>query len=86
MVMKTDDQQGIILNMVVVISGALVGGWFISPLLGTATINQGNFSPAALLVSCAGAVLLLGIVNLIRRGTVRWAVSSASPAPDHQAP
>ncbi len=68
MVMKTDGQQGIILNVVVGIVGALLGGWLISPLVGVGTINQDNFSIGALLVSFVGALILLAIVNFFRRG------------------
>jgi uncharacterized membrane protein YeaQ/YmgE (transglycosylase-associated protein family) len=71
LLMKTDGQQGIILNVVVGIVGAMLAGWFISPLVGVGTINQSNFSLPALLVSFVGAALLLGIVNLVRRGAVR---------------
>lgn len=71
MVMRTDGQQGIFLNIVVGIIGALLGGWFISPLLGVGTINQNNFSIASLGVSLLGALILLAIVNLFRRGKVR---------------
>ena len=70
-VMKTDGQQGVILNVVVGIVGAMLGGWLISPLVGAGTINQDNFSLPALLVSFVGAALLLAIVNLLRRGSVR---------------
>ena len=70
-VMKTDAQQGIVLNIVVGIVGAAIGGWFLAPLLGTGTINQGNLSISSLLVSLLGAVILLAIVNLVRRGTAR---------------
>lgn len=70
-VMKTDGQQGIILNVVVGIVGAMLGGWLISPLVGAGTINQDNFSLPALMVSFAGAAILLAIVNLFRRGSVR---------------
>ena len=69
--MKTDGQQGMFLNVVVGIVGAMLGGWFISPLVGVSTINQDNFSLPALLVSFVGAAILLGIVNLFRRGTAR---------------
>ncbi len=69
--MKTDGQQGLILNVVVGIVGALLAGWFISPLVGVGTINQGNFSLPAMFVSFVGAAILLAIVNLIRRGSVR---------------
>lgn len=69
--MKTDGQQGIFLNVVVGIIGAMIGGWVLSPMFGVATINQDNFSLPALLVSFLGAAILLAIVNLIRRGTAR---------------
>lgn len=71
MMMKTDGQQGIFLNVVVGIVGALLAGWIISPLIGVPTINQDAFSIGALLVSLVGAVILLAIVNLFRRGRVR---------------
>jgi uncharacterized membrane protein YeaQ/YmgE (transglycosylase-associated protein family) len=66
--MKTDAQQGIGLNIVVGIVGALIGGWLISPLLGGGTINQGDFSMMSLVSSLIGAIILLAIVNLVRRG------------------
>ena len=71
LVMKTDGQQGMFLNVVVGVVGAMLGGWFISPLVGVGTINQDNFSLAAMLVSFVGAVILLAIVNLFRRRSVR---------------
>ena len=71
LVMKTDAQQGIFLNVVVGIVGALLGGWLLAPLFGTGTINQNNFSISSLIVSFLGAIVLLAIVNLIRRGTPR---------------
>lgn len=71
LVMRTDGQQGLFLNVVVGIVGAMLGGFLIAPLLGSSTINQGNFSLPGLLVSFLGAVILLAIVNLIRRGSAR---------------
>ena len=53
------------------IIGAALAGWLVSPLLGIPTINQDTFSFGALVVSLIGAVILLAIVNLFRRGTVR---------------
>ena len=70
-VMKTNDQQGILLNVVVGVVGAMLAGWLISPLVGVGTINQENFSLPALMVSFVGAAILLGIVNLLRRGSPR---------------
>jgi len=71
MIMRTDAQQGTLLNIVVGIIGAFVAGLVLTPLFGVGTINQNNFSLASLLVSLLGAVILLAIVNLFRRGTVR---------------
>jgi len=71
MIMRTDGQQGIVLNVVVGIVGAMLGGWLISPMVGAGTINDGTFSIGALLVSLVGAVILLAIVNLFRRGSPR---------------
>ena len=68
-VMKS--REGVIMNVVVGIVGAMLGGWLISPLVGVGTINQNNFSFPALLVSLIGAVILLAIVNMFRRGRSR---------------
>jgi uncharacterized membrane protein YeaQ/YmgE (transglycosylase-associated protein family) len=69
--MKTDAQQGLVLNVVVGIVGALIGGWLLSPLVGAGTLNQGDFSLPGLLVSLVGAIILLFVVNLIRRRAPR---------------
>jgi len=50
MTMKTDAQQGVFLNVVVGIVGAMLGGWLISPLLEAGTVSQGDFSIAGLVV------------------------------------
>jgi len=71
LVMKTSGQQGIILNVVVGIVGAFIGGYLISPLIGGGNINQQDFSVPSLVVSFLGAVLLLAIVGLLRRGSGR---------------
>ena len=70
-VMKRDASQGIILNIVVGIVGALLGGWLIGPMVGAPSINSGELSVGSLLVSFLGAVILLAIVNLITRRSVR---------------
>jgi uncharacterized membrane protein YeaQ/YmgE (transglycosylase-associated protein family) len=70
-IMNTDAQQGIGLNIVVGIVGALLAGWLITPLIGGATINQGDFSLSGLIISLLGAIVLLAIVNLFRRGRTR---------------
>ena len=69
--MKTDAQQGVVLNIVVGIVGALLAGFLLTPLFGIGTINTGDFSAPGLLISLLGAVILLAVVNLLRRGRVR---------------
>jgi uncharacterized membrane protein YeaQ/YmgE (transglycosylase-associated protein family) len=69
-IMRTDGQQGILLNVIVGIVGALLAGFIISPLIGVGTINDG-VTLSSFLVSLVGAVILLAIVNLFRRGSVR---------------
>jgi len=70
MIMHTDGQQGTILNIVVGIVGAFIAGMFLTPLFGVPTINE-SFSIAAMLLSLGGAVILLAVINLFRRGSVR---------------
>jgi uncharacterized membrane protein YeaQ/YmgE (transglycosylase-associated protein family) len=70
LIMRTDGQQGILLNIVVGIVGALLAGFIISPLVGVGTINSG-LSIGTFLVSLVGAIVLLAIVNLFRRGRAR---------------
>ena len=71
LIMRTDGQQGIVLNVVVGLVGAFLAGWFVTPMIGVGTINQNDFSLASVLVSLIGAVILLAIVNLFRRGRIR---------------
>ncbi|GAB4437399.1 MAG: GlsB/YeaQ/YmgE family stress response membrane protein [Chloroflexi bacterium OHK40] len=72
LVMRTDAQQGALLNIVVGIVGAFLGGLIFSMLgLGGSNINNSDFSLSSLIVSFVGAIVLLGIVNLFRRGSVR---------------
>ena len=65
-VMRTDAQQGILLNIVVGIVGAFLAGL----VVGGGSINQG-ITLTSFLVSLVGAIVLLAIVNLFRRGAVR---------------
>lgn len=71
LIMRTDAQQGTLLNIIVGIVGAFLAGLILSPLFGIGTINSGNFSLPALLISLLGALILLAVVNLFRRGTAR---------------
>lgn len=66
LIMKTDAQQGILMNIVVGIVGAFIAGL----IRGGGSINQG-ISVETFLWSLLGAVILLAVINLIRRGSVR---------------
>ena len=70
LVMHTNAQQGLFLNIVVGIVGALLAGVLLVPLFGVGTINQNDFSLPALMVSLLGSLILLAGVNLLRRGAV----------------
>ena len=70
-VMRTNGQQGIILNIVVGIVGAILAGYFLTPLIGGRSITTGAMDVKSLFVSFLGAVILLAIVNLLRRGRLR---------------
>ena len=65
LIMRTDAQQGILLNIVVGIVGAVIAG-----LIFGASLNEG-ITVESFLYPLLGAVILLAIVNLIRRGSVR---------------
>jgi uncharacterized membrane protein YeaQ/YmgE (transglycosylase-associated protein family) len=69
--LRTDAQQGTLLNIVVGIVGALVAGLVLTPLLGIGTINEGGFNLPAFVVSLLGAVILVAVASLFRRERVR---------------
>lgn len=69
--MRTDAQQGIFLNVVVGVVGAVLAGFVITPLIGGAPITSGSFDILSLFASLLGAIVLLAIVNIFRRGSVR---------------
>lgn len=63
LVMKTDAEQGAITNIPVGIVGAVIGGWIMS-LIGNTGITGFNFS--SFLVALLGAVVLLGVIRLLK--------------------
>lgn len=67
LIMRTDAQQGVFLNIVVGIVGAFLGGLILSG----GSINNSPLNVTSFVVSLVGAVILLAIVNLVRRGSVR---------------
>ena len=66
LIMRTDALQGILMNIIVGIVGAVIAGL----VLGKGNINQG-LTVETFLWSLLGAVILLAVVNLVRRGSVR---------------
>ena len=67
LIMRTDAQQGLLLNIVVGIVGAFIGGL----IFNKGDINNAPLNVTAFIVSLIGAVILLAIVNLFRRGRLR---------------
>ena len=65
------DNTGIILNVIVGIVGAMLAGFIVTPLIGGAPITSGVISIESIGVSLLGAIILLAIINLFRRGTAR---------------
>jgi uncharacterized membrane protein YeaQ/YmgE (transglycosylase-associated protein family) len=69
-VMNRDAAMGVFWNVVVGCVGSVVGNMVVGPLLGVGgSVKQ--FSLTGLVIAVLGAVILLGVVNLIQRGKVR---------------
>ena len=68
-VMKTNRQQGLIMDIIVGIIGAFLGGWLLN-LLGVGAPTPGELNIASILTAFLGAVVLLAIVRLLTRGRV----------------
>ena len=71
LLMGTDGRQGLLLNVVVGIVGAFLGGWLFGGSFGAATINEGSLSISAIVVSLLGAVIFIAALKLIRGVTAR---------------
>jgi uncharacterized membrane protein YeaQ/YmgE (transglycosylase-associated protein family) len=70
LIMSRDASMGIVMNIVVGCIGSVVGNLIVRPLLGISGSVQ-EFSITGLAIAVVGAVVLLGIFNLIQRGRVR---------------
>jgi uncharacterized membrane protein YeaQ/YmgE (transglycosylase-associated protein family) len=69
-IMHTDGEQGTFIDIVVGVVGSFLAGFFLTPLFGISTINEGNFSVPGFIVSLLGSMLLLAIVKFFRRDTM----------------
>jgi len=63
MIMKTDAEQGAVLNVVVGVVGAVIGGWLMS-FFGESGIS--GFNLYSFLVALLGACVLIWIVRMVR--------------------
>jgi uncharacterized membrane protein YeaQ/YmgE (transglycosylase-associated protein family) len=71
-VMNTDAQQGIFMNIVVGCVGSILGKFIAGTFLGMGGMGlRDGLDIPSLVVAFVGALILLGVVNLIRRGSVR---------------
>ena len=61
------DRSSLLINIVVAVVGAFLAGWFLSPIFHVGTINDAITVPTMLL-TLAGAIILLAVVRLLRRG------------------
>ena len=69
---QIDAQQALLLNMGVGLAGAFLSGVLFSLLADAGSpLAARTFSLGALFVAFSGAVLLLAIVAMVRRGTAR---------------
>jgi uncharacterized membrane protein YeaQ/YmgE (transglycosylase-associated protein family) len=64
-IMRTNSQQGLLLDIVVGVVGAFIAGWFLTPIFHVGTINDAITLPT-MLVTLGGAIILLFVVNLLR--------------------
>lgn len=61
------DNSNLLMNIIIAVIGAFLAGWFLSPLFGIGTINDAITLPT-MLVTLLGAIILIAIVRLFRRG------------------
>jgi uncharacterized membrane protein YeaQ/YmgE (transglycosylase-associated protein family) len=61
------DRSNLLVNIIIAVLGAFLAGYFLSPIFHVGTINEAITVPTMLL-TLLGAVILLAVVNLFRRG------------------
>ncbi len=70
-VMNRDADMGIFMNVIVGCVGSIIGRVALGGLLGGGRLRDNAFDPMTLLTSFIGAVVLLAVINLIKRGSIR---------------
>jgi uncharacterized membrane protein YeaQ/YmgE (transglycosylase-associated protein family) len=65
------DNSNLLINIIVAVVGGFIAGYFLTPLFKISPIGVGAISIPAMLVTLLGAIILLAVVNLIRRGRAR---------------
>ncbi len=63
LVMKTDAQQGALLNIIIGIVGAVIGGWIMS-VIGASGV--GGFNLYSFLVALLGACVFIAVARALR--------------------
>ena len=66
------DRSNLLINIVVAVAGAFLGGYFLSPIFHVGTINDA-FTVPTMLVTLLGSIILLAVVNLFRGRGMRSA-------------
>lgn len=69
MVMNRDASMGVIANIIVGCIGSVVGNWIANRFGWVGSVQE--FSITGLVIALLGAVILLGLLNLVQRGRVR---------------
>jgi uncharacterized membrane protein YeaQ/YmgE (transglycosylase-associated protein family) len=64
LIMKTDSQQGAILNVVIGVIGAVIGGWLMNTF-GESGVT--GFNLYSFLVALLGAVILIAVMRFAQR-------------------
>lgn len=71
MVMNRDASMGILMNVIVGCVGSVLGRFLLGSFIGGGQLRGDAFDPKTLLTAFIGAVVLLGVVNLVKRGRIR---------------
>ena len=64
------DRSNLLINIIVAVIGGFIAGYFLTPIFTIAPIGVGAISFPAMLVTLLGSIVLLAVVNMIRRGRV----------------